>query len=225
MTKCLMILAAVLVLLTGTNAAIAQTDYTADLLGTGHDEREDAPSPCLNDLDFTAGVYDAATQLQVGGDRGGCDSEWGTCAEFDFADIGLDNGVLAARLILRYTGYGDYASGLPYVGVYGYDYTGSAVILPRADLDDQTALAIFAPTSVTNVDIEVNVTDYIADLVDNEIFQAGFFVCGIFSEVGYDDMVYFGGADHTSPPRLVIETVNPVAAEAVSWGEVKTLFR
>ena len=225
MTKRLMITSTVLFLLAWAGAASAQTDYTANLLGTGHDEREDAPSPCLSDPDFTAGVYDTATQLQVGGDRGGCDSEWGACAEFDFADIGLDNGVLAARLILRYTGYGDYASGLPYVGVYAYDYTGSAVILPRADLDDQTALAIFAPTSVTNVDIEINVTGYIADLAEDEIFQAGFFVCGVFSEVGYDDMVYFGGADHTYPPRLVIETVNPVSTEVVSWGEVKTLFR
>lgn len=225
MIKRMTIATAGLVVLTWAFAVVAQTEYSAVLLGTGHDEREDAPTPCLSDPDFTAGQYDAVTQLQVGGDRGGCDSEWGACAEFDFADIGLDNGVLAARLVLRYTGYGDYASGLPYVGVYGYGYTGSPVILPRDDLDDQTALAIFAPTSVTNVDIEVNVTGYIAELVADEIFQAGFFVCGVFSEVGYDDMVYFGGADHIHPPRLLIETVNPVSAEAVSWGDVKTLFR
>ena len=59
------------------------------------------------------------------------------------------NPILGATLTLRYTGYGDDASGLPYVGLYAYGYAGGQVLLPRASLNDMTALAIFAPSAIT----------------------------------------------------------------------------
>jgi len=206
-------------------SAMAQSDFTAALLGTGHDERVDGGDGCLNEPDFIAGVYDAVTQLQAGGNGYGCDSEWGAFTEFDFTGIGAGSVILSVTLFLRYTGYGDDAMGLPYIGVYGYEYTGGPVVLPRAELDDHTALAIFAPTSVTNVDIAIDVTNFIRDLVLEGTFQTGFFVCGVFSEVGYNDMVYFGGLDHAHPPRLVITTDNPVGNDRSSWGGLKSLYR
>ena len=87
------------------------------------------------------------------------------------------------------------------------------------------ALAIFAPTSTTNVDIAIDVTDFIEDLVLEGTLRTGFFVCGVFSEAGYNDLVYFGGADHTYPPRLVITTTGPVSDERSSWGGLKSLYR
>jgi hypothetical protein len=204
---------------------MAQFDFTASLLGTGHDEREDGGEGCLNESDFIAGVYDTVTQLQAGGNGAGCDSEWGAFAEFDFTDIGTNSVILSVTLVLRYTGYGDDAMGLPYIGVYGYEYAGGPVFLPRTELDDHTALAIFAPTSTTNVDITIDVTDFIADLVLEDTFQTGFFVCGVFSEVGYNDLVYFGGSDHAHPPRLVITTANPVRNDRYGWGALKSLYR
>jgi len=205
--------------------SLAQFDYHAPLLGTGHDERVDGVTGCPNEADFIAGIYDSVIQLQAGGNGYGCDSEWGCFAEFDFAAVEESNIIFTATLIWRYTGYGDDAQGLPYLGVFGYEFTGGPVALPRANLNDQTALSIFSPTSSTNVDIAINVTDYIIDLVDQEIFQTGFFVCGVFSEVGYNDLTYFGGSGHPYPPRLVISTTGPVQAEAQSWGAVKAVFR
>ena len=205
--------------------ALAQFDFYAPLLGTGHDERVDGGTGCANETDFIAGVHDSVIQLQAGGNGYGCDSEWGCFAEFEFAAVEQSNLIYSATLILRYTGYGDDAMGLPYLAVYGYEYAGGPVSLPRAQLNDQTALSIFQPTSNTNVDININVTDFIIDLVDQEIFQTGFFVCGVFSEVGYNDLVYFGGSGHAYPPRLVISTTGPVQAEAQSWGAVKAVFR
>ncbi|MCP4571722.1 MAG: hypothetical protein GY838_05165 [bacterium] len=215
---------AALLTVTG-DAVLAQSDYPAQLLGTGHEEREDAGGTCLSETAFVAGVHDAVTQLQVGGDSAGCDAEWGACAEFDFAAIGTGNPILGATLHLRYTGYGDDAAGLPYVGLFAYAYTALPVVLPRADLNDQTALAIFAPTGTTNVDFSFDVTDHVIDLVAENIFQASFFVCGVFSEVGYNDLVYFGGASHANPPRLVVTTLQPVPVESRSWGRVKALYR
>lgn len=204
---------------------LAQIDVTADLLGTGHEEREDGGGTCLHEPAFIAGVYDAVTQLQAGGDNAGCDSEWAAFAEFDFSVVGEDGIVESATLHLRYTGYGDDAMGLPYVGVFGYTYAGGPVILPRDDLEARSALAVFAPTSVTNVDIAVDVTSYVADLAGQQTFRAGFLVCGAFSEVGYNDLVYFGGAGHVHPPRLVITVTSPVPAQPRSWGAVKSAHR
>ena len=204
--------------------AAAQT-YDAPLLGTGDDERVDAAEPCASEPDFIAGQYTTAAQLQVGGNAWGCGSEWGACAEFDFAFVGAGNDVLSATLILRYTGYGDDAGGLPYLAIYAYDYAGGPVDLPRVDLDDHTALDIFALTGTTNVDVAIDVTDRINDLLADGIYRAGFFVCGVFSEVGYSDLVYFGGASHAHPPRLALETSLPVAAEPAPWGRVKALYR
>ena len=65
-------------------------------------------------------MYDAVVQLQAGGDSAGCDSEWAAFAEFDFSAVGAGGLVEAAILHLRYTGYGDDAMGLPYIGVFGY---------------------------------------------------------------------------------------------------------
>lgn len=211
--------------LTWCGLVTAQNDFPAPLLGTGHYERVDDGGECANDPNFVAGVYDAVTQLQVAGNSAGCDSEWGAFAEFDYADIGSGNVVLSATLVLRYTGYGDDTTGLPYVGVYGYEYAGGPVVLPRDQLTDQTALAIFAPTGTTNVDFELDVTDYVVDLVEEEIFQTGFFVCGVFSEVGYDTLVYFGGSSHAHAPRLIITTEDPVQNQRCSWGKVKALYR
>ncbi len=205
--------------------ALAQFDFHAPLLGTGHEERVDGGTGCPSEADFIAGVHDSVIQLQAGGNGYGCNSEWGCFAEFDFAAVEESSIIYSATLTWRYTGYGDDAQGLPYIGVYGYEYVGGPVALPRANLNDQTALSIFSPTSSTNVDIAINVTDYIIDLVDQEIFQAGFFVCGVFSEVGYSDLVYFGGSGHPYPPRLVISTTGPVANDQLSWGAVKAVFR
>jgi hypothetical protein len=205
--------------------ALAQFDYYALLQGTGHDERVDGGTGCPNEADFIAGVYDSVTQLQAGGDGYGCDSEWGCFAEFDFTAVEESGIIISATLIWRYTGYGDDAQGLPYLAVFGYEYADEPVILPRADLNDQTALSIFQPTSNTNVDIAINVTDFIIDLVDQEIFRTGFFLCGVFSEAGYNDLTYFGGSGHAFPPRLVISTTGPVQTEAQSWGAVKAVFR
>lgn len=205
--------------------AIAQFDFSAPLLGTGHDERVDGVAGCPNETDFIAGVYDSVIQLQAGGNGYGCDSEWGAFAEFNFSAITQSSTIYSATLIWRYTGYGDDAQGLPYLGVYGYEYTGGPVALPRAQLTDHTALSIFAPTSATNVDIDIDVTDFIIDLVDDGVFQTGFFVCGVFSEAGYNDLVYFGGSDHAYPPRLIISTTGPVGSDQLSWGAVKAVFR
>ncbi|MCK9994963.1 MAG: hypothetical protein KAH56_01645 [Candidatus Krumholzibacteria bacterium] len=218
-------LVAVALVLALCGSALAQSDFTASLLGTGHEEREDGVEGCLSESGFIAGVYNAVTQLQTGGNGYGCDSEWGAFTEFDFTGIGTSSVILSVSLYLRYTGYGDDAMGLPYIGVYGYEYAGGPVVLPRTELDDHTALAVFAPTSTTNVDIAVDVTDFITDLVLEGTFQTGFFVCGVFSEVGYNDMVYFGGSNHTHPPRLVITTANPVWNDRSSWGGLKSLFR
>ena len=207
-------LVAVLIL-TQWGPAAAQVDVTADLLGTGHEEREDAGGLCPSEQAFTAGVYDAVVQLQAGGDSAGCDSEWAAFAEFDFSAVGAGGLVEAATLHLRYTGYGDDAMGLPYIGVFGYAWAGGPVVLPRDDLDPQSALAVFAPTSVTNVDIAVDVTGYVADLVEQEVFRTGFLVCGAYSEVGYNDLVYFGGAGYGNPPRLVITMTSPVPGSSL----------
>jgi hypothetical protein len=155
--------------------ALAQFDFTAPLLGTGHEERADGGTGCPNETDFIAGVYDAVIQIQAGGNGYGCNSEWGCFAEFDFAAVEESSIIYSATLIWRYTGYGDDAMGLPYLAVFGYEYTGGPVALPRAYLNDHTALSIFAPTSNTNVDIPINVTNFIIDLVDQEIFRTGFF--------------------------------------------------
>lgn len=215
----------VLFLVTALTGSVWAQTYSAPLLGTGEYERIDGTGNCANDPNFIAGVYDTVNQLQAGGNAWGCDSEWGSFAEFDFSDVGTDNPILSATLVLRYTGYGDDAAGLPYLAVYGYTYAGSAVTLPRADLNDQTALDIFAPTSTTNVDISIDVTGHVQDLIESDSFQAGFFVCGVYSEIGYSDLVYFGGAGHTYPPRLLIQTSNPVSDQASSWGQVKALYR
>jgi len=99
------------------------------------------------------------------------------------------------------------------------------VSLPRAALNDQTALAIFAPTSATNVDYTFDVTDLVTELVQEQTFRTEFFVCGVYSEAGYNDLVYFAGAGHPYPPRLVITTESPVAVEGQSWGAVKAVYR
>ena len=205
--------------------ALAQLDITADLLGTGHEEREDAGGLCPSEPAFIAGVHDAVAQLQAGGDSAGCDSEWAAFAEFDFFAVGSGGLVEAAILHLRYTGYGDDAMGLPYIGVFGYAYAGGPVVLPRDDLDPQSALAVFAPTGVTNVDIAIDVTDHVADLVEQEVFRTGFLVCGAYSEVGYNDLVYFGGAGHAHPPRLVVTVTNPVPARPLGWSALKSAYR
>jgi hypothetical protein len=203
----------------------AQFDYTATLLGAGDDERIDGAGGCPHELDFIAGVPSPASQLQVGGNGYGCDSEWGAYAEFDFSAIGASGIVMAASLTVRYTGYGDDAAGLPYVGLYDYAYAGGPVALPRADLDEFSGLAVFAPTSATNVDFTFDVTDVIIERVQDETRQAGFFLCGAFNEVGYNDLVYFGGSSHSYPPRLVITTAQPVTSRQVSWGAVKAVYR
>lgn len=213
------------VLMIWAGPAIAQFDYPAILLGAGDDERVEGAVGCLNETDFIAGVPSAASQLRVGGNGYGCDSEWGAHAEFDFTAIGASGVVMAASLTVRYTGYGDDAAGLPYIGLYDYPYAGGPVALPRADLDGFSGLAVFAPTSATNVDFTFDVTEEITALIADETFQAGFFFCGAFNEAGYNDLVYFGGSSHPYPPRLVITTARPVASRQVSWGAVKAEYR
>ncbi len=203
----------------------AQTEYSAPLLGTGHYQREDAADPCTQDPNFIAGQYNSLVQIMAGGNNAGCDSEWGFCAEFDFSASEEGNEVLSAVLSLRYTGYGDDSGGLPYLGLFDYEYSGAPVLLPRAEFNDQTALAVFQPTGSTGVDFDFDVTDLVTGLLEEGKGQVGFFVCGVFSEVGYDSLVYFGASDGQYPPRLMISTAQVVQARPTSWGMVKTCFR
>ena len=225
MRKITTVLGIAVLILTWSGPVLAQDNFGATLLGTGHDERVDGGDGCLNEADFVVGQYENLTQLQAGGNGYGCDSEWGAFAEFDFSLLPENSVISSAALTLRYTGYGDDAAGLPYLAIYGYDYGGGAVNLPRATLNEQTALAIFTPTSATNVDLTFDVTELVIELVLEQTWRTGFLVSGVFSEVGYNALVYFGGVGHAYPPRLVITTESPVAVDRHSWGTLKAVYR
>ncbi len=161
------------------------------------------------------------TSLNVGGNAWGCDSEWGVSAEFDLSAFHPGQTILAAEFVVRKTGHEE---GLPYVAAFAYAATGGEVLLPRADLNEYTALDIMAPTQA-NVDLHFTVTDHIQDLIDDGAARAGVFLCGVNSEVGRMDRIYVGGAPHGYPPRLVITTEGPVSGETATWSALKSIYR
>ncbi len=202
-------------------AAVAETVFTAPLLQAGEDERVEGAGGCPVEPDFVAGTVSTAYGLQVGGNAWGCDSEWGTSVEFDLSAFTPGVTVLAAELVVRKTGHEE---GLPYVGAYAYAADGGEVLVPRAALDEFSALDNRAP-GAANVDLAFAVTDHVADLVADGEPRAGFLLCGVFSEVGRMDRIYVGGATHAAPPRLLITVEGTVAGEGLAWGAVKTLWR
>jgi hypothetical protein len=200
---------------------IAAETYEAPLLLAGEDERVDGVGTCPVEPDFVAGVVSTAYSLKVGGNAWGCDSEWGVSAEFDLSGFPSGLTILAAEFVVRKTGHEE---GLPYVAVFDYEATGGETLLPRADLNEYTALDIRAP-GAANVDLAFTVTDHVQDLVDDGFTRAGFFLCGVFSEAGRMDRIYVGGAPHDQPPRLFITVEGVVAGERSSWTGVKSLYR
>jgi hypothetical protein len=211
-------LAGILMLLAGATAAAM--DYSAPLLQAGDDERVEGADGCPQEAAFLAGTVSTAASLYVGGNAWGCDSEWGTSAEFDLSAFGPGQTVLAAEFVVRKTGHEE---GLPYVAAFGYGATGGEVVLPRDDLDEYSALDIVAP-GVANVDLHFTITAYLQDLLDDGAARAGFFLCGVYSEVGRIDRIYVGGSTHEFPPRLILSVDGPVVATRSTWGAVKSLY-
>ena len=134
---------AILTILLLPGALHAESVLSAPPLSVGEDERIDGVDPCSHEAEFVAGTVSTATNLRVGGNSYGCDSEWGVSAEFDLSAFPPDLEILSATYVVRKTGYGD--GGLPYVAVFPYEADGGAHFLPRADLDMDTALDIAAP--------------------------------------------------------------------------------
>jgi len=202
-------------------AACAEEAFQAPLLQVGEDERVEGTGACPVEPDFIAGTVSTAYSLHVGGNAWGCDSEWGVSAEFDLAAFTPGQEILGAEFVVRKTGHEE---GLPYVAAFAYAATGGEVALPRADLDDHTALDIVAPTQ-SNVDLHFTMTGHVQDLIDDGVTRAGLFLCGVYSEVGRMDRIYVGGSPHAYPHRLVITTEGPVSNEAATWSGIKIIYR
>jgi hypothetical protein len=208
-------------LITGTAGAL-----TLNLGPTlcGESEREFAPAPCLEELSFLAGVPSGELNLRVGGNAYGCDSEWASGFEFDLAIVPPGQIIASATLVVHKTGYADDAQGFPYIGAFTYGVAGAPVVVPRDDLDPDTALDILYPP-VANVDLFFDVTAAVQELIHEAAATAGFLVAGIFSEAGYHNHIFVGGCANTYPPRLEIVYNAPVAAERASWSSLKALYR
>lgn len=191
---------------------------------TGHDEREDAPSPCLQETAFLAGLDLPDANLQVGGNSYGCDSEWAASFEFDLGGVAAPEVVLSATLTVTKTGYADGAQGFFYLGVYAYPATGAAMDVPRADLTPETALAVTYPPAA-NTAMVFDVTQTVSDLVAGSVGRAGFLLAGIYSEAGYLDWISVGGAGSTHPPTLEIELQGVVEDAPAAWSRIKALYR
>jgi hypothetical protein len=191
----------------------------------GHDERVDAPDPCLQEGFFLAGTASAEANLRVGGNSYGCDSEWAAGLQFDLSDFSTGQQIQSAQLMVRKTGYADDAAGFAIVGTYSYPASGGSVSVLRSGLTPETALDIVSPPAA-NVDMEFTVTSAVQDLIDDGIFDAGFLLCGVYSEVGYLNYITIGNTTGSNPPLLVIEfEEGTVPASSDGWGSVKSLFR
>lgn len=190
----------------------------------GESEREFAPAPCLEEPAFLVGVSTAEMNLKVGGNAYGCDSEWASGFEFDLTTVPSGQVIVSATLVVHKTGYADDAQGFPYIGTFTYGATGAPVIVPRDDLDPDTALDIMYPP-VANVDLDFDVTDTVQELIFDAESSAGFLVAGIYSEAGYHNHIFLGGCANVNPPRLEIVYNAPVASEKESWSTLKALFR
>ncbi|MBU2501219.1 hypothetical protein KJ682_07835 [bacterium] len=217
------ILTAILTCLLLAPAALADQTVLLPIL-CGHDEREDAPSPCLQEDAFTAGVASADLSLMTGGQSWGCNSEWAAFVEFDLSWLPPGHQVLSAVLTVRKTGYSDDSQGFFYLGVFPYFASGGPMAVPRDDLDPDTALDVTYPPAA-NVDLVLDVTAGVQDLRLNGHDRIGLILAGIYSEAGYEDWISIGGCGHPNPPRLALEYEGTVDAEAQSWSGVKSLFR
>ncbi len=207
-------------------AAAAAQAFTVTLNAaiSGHDERQDAPSPCLQETAFLAGQDLPDTDLKVGGNAYGCDSEWAASFEFDLASLPLHETVVDAVLTVTKTGYADDAQGFFYLGAFYFPTTGTPIPVPRANLTPTTALDILYPPT-TNTAMNFDVTAAVRDLVDGGTGRAGFLLAGVNSEAGYEDWISVGGAGSSQPPQLVITLTDVVADEASSWSRIKGLYR
>lgn len=217
----LVMIAPLLMFITGTSVAL-----TVNLAPTrcGESERVFGTPPCPQDPAFLAGTVSSETSLKVGGNAYGCDSEWGTSLEFDLTPVPEGQVINSATLVVHKTGYADDAQGFAYLGAFRYPATGAEVAVPREDLTPETAEDILYPPAA-NTDLSFDVTSAVQEMISDETKMAGFLLAGIYSEVGYHDYIFIGGATSSNPPRLEIEYHAPVAAQAASWSKVKALYR
>ena len=206
-------------------AGAASADIvTYSPLQCGEDKREDAGGTCLQETSFYAGAISAAMHLKVGGDTAGCNSEWATSLEFDLGAGPPLGAIMSATLIVRKTGYSDDSQGFAYIGAFAYQATGFVVTVERADLTPETALSIVYPTAA-NTDLSFDVTPAIQALVSGGKPCAGLLLAGVYSEVGYEDWISVGGANYSTPPRLVVAYARPIAIRGVTWSVLRSLYR
>ena len=209
-------------------AGATTLDIPAALVG--EDEREDAAAPCLQEDAFTAGVASTAASLRVGGTAYGCNAEFAACFEFDL-DAAFGPGprpagadVLSATLVVRKTGWADDAQGFAYTAAFAYLATGAPILVPRDDLDPDTALDVLYPP-VANVDLSFDVVAALRDALDDDADRLGLLLAGVYSEAGYEDYITVGGAGSAAPPRLVVVFNEPVATTGLSWSTLKAVWR
>jgi hypothetical protein len=221
MTRPVKFLVLFMVLLT---AGVSQSaELTLYPVLTGHDEREDGVTGCLHETAFRAGVATADLHLKVGGESAGCDAEWAASFEFDLSTAPPTEQIYSATLVVRKTGYSDDSQGFAYLGAFQYLATGSEVLVPRDDLDPQTALDIVYP-SAANGDLSFDVTPAIQAFLANQAARAGLLLAGVYSEAGYEDWISVGGQGYTLPPRLIVEYQGTVDAPTTSWSSLKASF-
>ncbi len=191
---------------------------------SGHDEREDGAAGCLQEAAFSVGLPSSQPNLRVGGEAAGCDSEWAAFFEFDLNTVPATEQIYSATLVVRKTGYSDDSQGFAYIGAFPYLASGEELLVPREDLDPQTALDIVYPSAV-NGDLSFDVTSVIQDWVAHGADRAGLLLAGIYSEAGYEDWISVGGHGSTAPPRLEIQYQSTVGSHPMSLSSIKAGFR
>lgn len=192
------------------------------LLG-GHDEREDGAAGCLQETAFSVGAPSSELNLKVGGEAAGCDSEWAAYFEFDLSGVPPTEELYNATLVVHKTGYSDDSQGFAYIGAFHYLATGAGVLVPRDDLNPQTALDIVYPSAV-NGDLSFDVTSIIQDWIAAGTDRAGLLLAGVYSEAGYEDWISVGGPGSSGSPSLEIQYQGTVDTESTSWSAIKADF-
>ena len=186
------------------NTSATTIDIQALFSGTG--EKEYAGGFLCDNGSSGYTPTSATGSMQVGSDSAGCDADNRAAVEFDISMI-VDSNTIGTATLSFTTESGSSIG----IDIHGYAGNGTK---DKPDFNFDNQIASF--TAVVNTTSQIDVTDYVKFLVDNNDSYAGFMLdcpptVGTLCESSDNKFAYIFGIDSAFAPKLSISSV-PIPA-------------